>query len=99
VFYIQSGLDLLRTAADIVRLYTFCITYNKDWYVRLNRGYLFALWRNLQRRKLDTHSPFTSFCATQTDSAASHVSLLHLYGVHLTKMSVKLGPSNYLMIE
>jgi hypothetical protein len=35
VFYIRSGLDLLKTAADIVHLYTFCITYNKDLYVRV----------------------------------------------------------------
>jgi hypothetical protein len=58
VFYIQPGLDLLETAADKVHLYTFCITYNKDLYVRLNRGYLFALRHNLQQRKLDTHTCF-----------------------------------------
>jgi hypothetical protein len=55
VFYIQPRLDLLETAADKVHLYTFCTTYNKDLYVRLNRGYLFALRHNLQRQKLDTH--------------------------------------------
>jgi hypothetical protein len=51
VFYIQSGLDLLKTAADIVHLYTFCITYNKDLYEDLNHGYLFALWHNLGRER------------------------------------------------
>jgi hypothetical protein len=34
------------TAADIVHLYTFCITYNKDLD---NRGYLFTLWRISRR--------------------------------------------------
>jgi hypothetical protein len=34
-------------AADIVRLYMFCIMYNRDLYEDLNCGYLFTLWHNL----------------------------------------------------
>jgi hypothetical protein len=49
MFYIQTGLDLLKTAADTVHLYTFCITYNKDLYEDLYCGYLFALRHNLRR--------------------------------------------------
>jgi hypothetical protein len=48
MFYIRTGLDLLKTVADVVHLYTFYITYNKDLYVILNRGYLFTLWGNLR---------------------------------------------------
>jgi hypothetical protein len=47
--------DLLKTVANIVHWYTFCITYNKDLYVSLNRGYLFALRHNLRQWTLDTH--------------------------------------------
>jgi hypothetical protein len=43
--------DLRKTAADKVHLYTFCITYNKDLYEELNRGYLFTLWHNLRQWK------------------------------------------------
>jgi hypothetical protein len=49
MLYIRAGLGVLKTAADIVHLYTFCITYNKDLYEGLNRGYLFALRHNLRR--------------------------------------------------
>jgi hypothetical protein len=43
--------DLRKTAAEIVHLYTSCITYNKDLYEEVNHGYLFTLWYNLRRWK------------------------------------------------